>query len=130
MKDLVAKAGRMNEFEIISRATSREEAGNTPHRGTLAKCAAMNVPTPLHRSTQITVAEVKNADLVCCMDESNRRAVLRIAGDENVPKVRLLLDFAPENHARHEIADPYYTGDFDETYNDVLAGCQGLLKRF
>ena len=119
MKDLVAKAGRMNEFEIISRATSREEAGNTPHRGTLAKCA-----------TQITVAEVKNADLVCCMDESNRRAVLRIAGDENVPKVRLLLDFAPENHARHEIADPYYTGDFDETYNDVLAGCQGLLKRF
>lgn len=125
MKDMVRKRGIAEEFEIDSAATSREEIGNGVHHGTRRKLAQMGVPCGEHRARQVTTADYEHFDYLVIMDENNRRNLMRIIGSDHAGKVHTLLEFAGSNR---EIADPWYTGNFDETYDDVLEGCTALLK--
>ena len=124
MTHLVKEAGRSAEFVIDSMATSAEEIGNPPHHGTVRKLREMGVPLVPHRATQITWSDYGRFDYIIAMDDWNIRNLNRILKGDPEGKVSKLLSFAG---AAGDIADPWYTGNFDETYGDVLAGCQGLL---
>ncbi len=125
MKDLVAKAGREKEFEIASAATSREEIGNDIHYGTQEKLREKGVPFASRRAVQMTKGDYRYYDLIIAMDKENLWGINRIIGFDEADKVRLLLSYAGEPES--QVADPWYTGDFEATYRDVLRGCQGLL---
>lgn len=125
MKDLVRKAGLEGEFYIDSAATSTEEIGNGVHHGTRRKLAQMGVPCGNHRARQMTRADYDRFDLLIGMDNANIRNMTRIAGGDGAGKIRMMLDFT---HRPGEVADPWYTGNFDETWNDVFEGCTGLLN--
>ena len=126
MKDLVKKAGREDEFTIDSAATSREEIGNGVHHGTKRKLAQMGVPCGNHRARQMTRDDYDKFDLLIGMDNANIRNMKRIAGGDPDGKIRMMLDYT---NRPGEVADPWYTGNFDETWDDVLEGCTGLLER-
>ena len=125
MTHLVQEAGLSGEFYIQSAATSREEIGNSVHHGTVKKLRQMGVPLVPHRAVQMTRADYDKYDLIIGMDQWNRKNMLRILGGDPEGKIHLLLDFTDR---KGDIADPWYTGDFDETYRDVLEGCRGLLE--
>ncbi len=126
MKKLVRESGREAEFEIDSMAVSSEEIGNPIYPPAKAKMREKSVPFGDHRAHKITPAEFAGADLVVIMDESNRRLLRRIVGeDADGGKVRLMMEFAGE---RRDVADPWYTGDFEATYRDVDAGCRGIIR--
>ncbi len=112
-------------FEIDSAATSREEIGNTPHYGTVAKLREMGVPVVPHRAVQMTPQDYEYYDYLIGMDTANIRNMNRIAGGDPQDKIYKLLSFAGSGR---DIADPWYTGNFDETYADVLEGCSALLN--
>lgn len=124
-KNIVKSAGKENEYFIDSAATSTEEIGNGIHYGTKAKLRQMNVPFTNHRARQITIDDYNDFDLLICMDKNNLRNMERILGSDDENKFHLLLEFA--GMAR-DIADPWYTDNFDETYDDVLKGCTALFK--
>ena len=126
MKDLVRKAGLEGEFTIDSAATSREEIGNGVHHGTKRKLAQMGVPCGNHRARQMTRDDYDKFDLLIGMDNANIRNMTRIAGGDGEGKIRMMLDYT---NRPGEVADPWYTGNFDETWDDVLEGCTGLLER-
>ena len=126
MKDLVRKAGLEGEFTIDSAATSREEIGNGVHHGTKRKLAQMGVPCGNHRARQMTRDDYDKFDLLIGMDNANIRNMKRIAGGDPDGKIRMMLDYT---NRPGEVADPWYTGNFDETWDDVLEGCTGLLER-
>ena len=123
-QDMVDRAGRADEFVIDSAATSREEIGNPPHRGTVNKLREAGVPVLPHRARQIERDEYGAWDLIVYMDAENARGLRRILGDDPDDKCVRLLDFTD---SPRDVADPWYTGDFDATYRDVVAGCEGLL---
>lgn len=123
-QDMVDRAGRTGEFVIDSAATSREEIGNPPHRGTVRKLREVGVPVLDHRARQIERAEYDTWDRIVYMDAENARGLRRILGDDPDGRCARLLDFTD---APRDVADPWYTGDFDATYRDVVAGCEGLL---
>lgn len=123
MKDLVKREGI--KAEIKSAATSREEIGNTVHHGTRRKLAQFGISTDGKYAVQMTKADYDKFDYIIGMDEWNIRNILRIIGADPEEKVSKLLSFAGSGG---DIADPWYTGNFDETYDDVLRGCTGLLK--
>lgn len=125
--DLVHRAGLEGEFTIDSAATSREEIGNPPHYGTVQKLRKVGVPILPHRARQITRAEYASWDYIVYMDAENQRGLMRILGSDPQGKCIRLLDIAGIDR---DVADPWYTGDFDATYRDVLAGCTTLLERF
>ncbi len=124
MEELVRRAEREDEFIIDSAATSREEIGNPPHRGTLAKLREVGAPVGRHRARQVTRAEYAGWDHIVYMDEENAWGLDRILHGDPDGKVSRLLDWTD---APRDVADPWYTGDFDATYRDVLAGCEALL---
>ncbi len=124
MQDLVEKAGRAADFVIDSAATSTEEIGNPPHHGTVAKLREVGVPVLSHRARQIRRADYDQWDHIIYMDAENARGLRRILGDDPQGKVSRLLDWTSRPA---DVADPWYTGNFDATYRDVLAGCQALL---
>ena len=124
MKDLVKKAGREKEFLIESAATSTEELGNPVHRGTQQKLAQFNISVAGKTARQMTKKDYEEFDYIIAMDSFNTRNIARIVDDKD-GKVSKLLNYAGE---KGDIADPWYTGNFDETYEDVLRGCKGLLK--
>ncbi len=126
MKHLVRQDGKENEFYIASAAVSREEIGNDTHHGTRKKLREMGVPFSPRAAVQVTAADYNRYDHILLMDKSNMRNIKRIIPNDPQHKIQLLMDYAgsPET----DIADPWYTGNFDETYDDVLAGCMGLLK--
>lgn len=124
--DLARRAGRKDEFVVDSAATSREEIGNPPHRGTVNKLREVGVPVVRHRARQITRAEYGEWDHIVYMDEENSWGLERILGGDPDGKVSRLLDWTD---SPHDVADPWYTGDFDATYKDVLTGCEALLSR-
>ncbi|MBQ2284869.1 MAG: low molecular weight phosphotyrosine protein phosphatase [Clostridia bacterium] len=124
MKDLVKKAGREKEFLIESVATSTEEIGNPVHRGTKQKLAQYGISVAGKTARQMTKKDYEEFDYIIAMDSFNTRNIARIVDDKEV-KVSKLLNYAGESG---DIADPWYTGNFDETYEDVLRGCKGLLK--
>ena len=123
--DLVKKAGISDRFFIDSKATSTEEIGNPPHYGTINKLRQMNVPVLKHAASQMTKADYDDFDMIIGMDEWNYRNIMKIIKNDPEQKVSLLLDYT---NRPGDIADPWYTGNFDQTYTDVLEGCQGLLK--
>ena len=111
-------------FEINSAATSREEIGNTPHYGTVNKLRQVGVPVVPHRAVQMTQQDYEYYDYLIGMDSANIRNMNRIAGGDPDGKIYKLLTFADSGR---DVADPWYTGDFDATYEDVVAGCEGFL---
>lgn len=120
-------------FEIYSAATSREEIGNGPHYGTVSQLRKVNIPVVPHRAVQMTKADYDRYDYLIGMDSANIRNMTRIADGDPEGKIYKLLSFAgyDKNHqlvAGPDVADPWYTGDFETTYRDVLAGCEGLLN--
>ena len=125
MKDLVRKAGREEEFHIQSAATHRDEIGSDTHYGTKEILKLKGVPfTPRH-AVQMVKADYEKYDLIIGMDSENMTYIKRIIGEDTENKVHLLLSFAGE---KRSMADPWYTGDFDKTYDDVVKGCTALLQ--
>ena len=138
MKHLVKEAGLEDKFEITSGAVSMEEIGNDIYPPAKRKLHEKGVKFSHHAAHRITPKEFEDLDLVILMDRSNQRLLERIVPDwENVPagenipeekivgKVHLMMEFAGSTR---DVADPWYTGDFEQTYQDVLAGCKGLLE--
>ena len=124
MEELVRRAGREGEFAIDSAATSREELGNPPHYGTVGKLRREGIPVGHHRARQLRRDEYDAWDHIVYMDAENARGVARILGGDPDGKVSRLLDWAGRSR---DVADPWYTGDFDATYRDVFVGCEAML---
>ncbi len=112
-------------FEIDSAATSREEIGNPPHYGTVNKLKSVGIPVVPHRARQMTMTDYEYFDYLIGMDSANIRNMNRIAGGDPDGKLYKLPSFAYQSK---DIADPWYTGNFDETYRDVVEGCEALLE--
>ena len=119
-------------FEINSAATSREELGNSPHYGTVNKLRQVGIPVVPHRAIQMTKADYEYYDYLIGMDSANIRNMQRIADGDADGKIYKLLSFAGYSDGRlgqaADVADPWYTGDFDATYRDVLSGCEGFIE--
>ena len=125
MKHLVSSRGLEEHFYIDSAATSTEEIGNGVHRGTVAKLRSEGIPLGNHRSVQLRRSDYEKYDYILGMDHWNLKNMHRILKEDPQEKVALLLDFSV--HPR-DIADPWYTGNFDVTYEDVVEGCEALLE--
>ena len=126
LRDMVTKQGRSKEFYIRSCATSTEEIGNPVHYGTRRKLAEVGISCEGKTAVQMTKADYEKYDYLIAMDENNIRNIMRIIKSDPENKVSLLLNFAGEHRS---IADPWYTGDFDTTYRDVVKGCTALLSK-
>ena len=124
MKDLVQQAGLEGQFHIESAATSTEEIGNPVYPPARRKLAEHGIDCTGKTARQLTRADYDRYDLLVGMDRANLRNMTRICGGDPDGKIRLLLD-----HTDHpgDVADPWYTNDFETTWWDVLAGCHGLL---
>ena len=121
LKDMVEKAGVSDRFEIDSAAVSREEIGNSIYPPARRELLRRGVTVRNHRARQVTMADYDHFDRIYYMDESNARYLARLL-PRNPDKIRPLLD--------RDVADPWYTGDFAQTYADILEGCQKILEEF
>ena len=119
--------GRENDFYVQSAATSTEEIGNGVHYGTRAKLSQEGVPLIPHTAVRMTQEDGKKYDLLVGMDAQNVRNMIKIADADDAKKICRLLDFTD---APRDIADPWYTGDFTATYNDIRLGCASILEQF
>ena len=135
--DMVKKAGIADQFQITSVAVSREELGNPVYPPARRELHSHNIPCDGHRARQITQADVDGYEHIYYMDRSNLRWLSRIVGDKMEAragsvldgtgisgKVHMMMEFTGINR---DVSDPWYTGDFEQTYQDVMAGCRGLL---
>ena len=127
MKDLVEKAGLGERLYIESAATSREEIGNPVYPPARRKLAEHGIGCEGHAARQITARDYQDFDLLIAMDSANLRNMRRFYGGDPAGKIHMLLDYA--GRPGEEVADPWYTGDFQATWQDVSAGCAGLLKQ-
>ena len=125
MKDLVEKAG-ITDIEIASAGTSSEELGNPLHYGTRQKLAEHGISCAGKFARQMNRSDYAAYDLLIGMDNANIRNMNRICGGDPENKISRLLD---HTNRPGEVADPWYTGNFEETWCDVLAGCQALLNK-
>ena len=125
MKDLVEQAGRSAEFSIASAATSREELGNEVYFPAKKKLREHGISCEGKTARQMTRQDYRDYDLLIGMDRRNLENMRRISGGDPEQKLHLLMKFAGKHS---EVADPWYTGDFEATWQDVLEGCQGLLR--
>lgn len=125
MRDMVNKRGLGKQIVVASAGTSDEEDGNPVHHGTRRKLASMGVPVdPDKRARQMTKADYGKYDLLIGMEARNVANMRRITGGDPDEKMRRLLDYSDRPR---DIADPWYTGNFDVTYDDVVEGCGALL---
>lgn len=124
MKDLVEKAGLQNQFYIESAATSTEEIGNEVYPPARRKLAEYGIGCKGKTARQMTRADYDRFDLLIGMDTWNIRNMNRICGDDPQGKIHQLMDYT---NRPGDVADPWYTGDFETTWRDVLEGCEGLL---
>lgn len=124
-RDMVQKKGLHDLFYAASAATSSEETGNTVHPGTKKKLKEYGIVTDGKRSVQLTRNDYEKYDYLIGMEQRNINHMIRILGKDEKQKISRLLDFT--NNAR-DIADPWYTGNFDRTYEDIYEGCQALLE--
>lgn len=127
LQDMVNKGGLAGEFYIDSAATSREEIGNGVHYGTRNKLRQEGIPCGDHKARQMTKKDYDVFDYIIGMDDANMRNIRRITGGDPEKKIYRMLDFTDRPG---EVADPWYTGDFDATYRDVIEGCKGFLMFF
>ena len=125
LKDLVKKAGLEDQFSIASAATSTEEIGNPVYPPARRKLAQYGISCEGKRARQLRREDYEDWDLLIGMDQANIRNMRRICGGDPEEKIHLMLDYA--GRSGQEVADPWYTGDFEATWQDVLSGCQGLL---
>ncbi|MEY8388901.1 low molecular weight protein-tyrosine-phosphatase [Oscillospiraceae bacterium 38-13] len=125
MKDLVNQARLEDQFQIASAATSTEEIGCPVYPPARRKLAEHGISCAGKTARQLTKADYAQYDLLIGMDRANIRNMNRICGGDPEGKIKLLLDYTDRPG---DVADPWYTGDFDATWRDVLEGCQGLLK--
>ncbi len=132
MKDLVDKAGLSGHFLIESAATSTEEIGNPVYPPARRKLAEHGISCGGKTARQFRRDDYEKYDLLIGMDRANIQNMRRICGGDPACKIRLLLDFAGGSQDAsvrpREVADPWYTGDFDATWRDVEEGCRGLLE--
>lgn len=124
-KDMVAKAGLSSQFEIASAATSREEIGNPVYPPARRKLAEHGISCDGHHARQINRQDYDKYDYLIGMEQYNIRNMMRILGSDPQHKVCRLLDFT--KYPR-DIDDPWYTGDFETTYREVLEGCEALME--
>ena len=124
MKDLVKKAGVEDVFHIASAATSTEEIGNPVYPPALRKLSEHGISCAGKTARQLRKADYGQYDYLVGMDSANYRNMQRICGGDPEGKISLLLDYTDHPGS---VADPWYTGDFEATWQDVLAGCRGLL---
>jgi len=124
MKYLVAEAGLSDQFEIASAATSTEEIGNPVYPPARRKLAEHGIGCEGKTARQMTRDDYRYYDKVVAMDRNNLRNLRRMFGDDPEHKISLLMDYT---HRPGDVADPWYTGDFEATWRDVLEGCRGLL---
>lgn len=122
---LIEQSGLEDKFLIDSAATSREEIGNPPHYGTERKLAEEGIPLIPHWAVQMTRQDYLEYDYLIGMDQANIRNMERIAGGDPQDKMYKILEFAEKER---DVADPWYTGDFEATFRDVMEGCCGLLR--
>ena len=124
MKYLIDQAGLASEFYIDSAATSREEIGNGVHHGTRQKLKEVGIPCGNHRARQMMRRDYEEFDYIIGMDSANMRNLNRMLKNDPEEKLYKFLTFAGSGR---DIADPWYTGNFDETYEDIQEGCEGFL---
>ena len=125
MKHIVNKAGLTDSIYIESAATSREEIGNDTHYGTKQKLDEMDIPYTRRKARQVTMDDYRNFDYLIIMDENNARNLLLIIDDDVDHKVYKAMTFVGESR---DVKDPWYTGNFDETYDDISRSCDALLE--
>ena len=126
MKHLVKKAGMEEQFQIASAATSREELGSPVYPPARKKLAEHGISCAGHMARQLQNRDYDEYDLLIGMDYANLRNMHRICGGDFDDKMHLLMEYA--GHPDQEVADPWYTRDFDAAWSDILDGCRGLLK--
>lgn len=125
MKDMVAREGLTDKIYIESAATSREELGNDMYPPARRKLQQEGIPYGRRSARQITREDYDRFDHIVLMEEYNRSSALRIFGDDPEGKLKLLLEYEGSDR---DIADPWYTGNFDRTYDDLVIGCRALLE--
>ena len=124
-KDLVARRGLAERFHIESAATTTDEIGNAPHAGTCAILAREGVSCEGKRARQITRDDDERFDVIIGMEDANMRSMQRAFGGDPAGKLHKMMEFAG---SERDVADPWYTGDFEATFRDVSDGCEGLLS--
>ena len=124
-KDLVKKGNIESDFIIESAATSYEEVGNDMHRGTKKKLSEENIPYTKHCARKLVQADYEKYDYIIGMEESNVLNIIGICGEDKENKIYKLLEFTTNPK---DIDDPWYSGDFNKTFDDVVEGCNGFLK--
>lgn len=125
LKDIVKKQGLEKEFYIKSSATSSEEIGNDIYGGTRDKLIQKGISFEKRKATKLKPEDYKKYDYIIGMEDSNIRNIKRILGEDYDNKVYRLLDFSTNPR---DIVDPWYTGNFEITYNDIVEGCNGFLN--
>ena len=125
MKRYVREAGLEKQFEIASVATSREELGNPVYPPARRELLKHGISCSGKTARQMTAADYDRYDYIPIMDKNNERNILRIIGSDPKHKVRRLMEYAGQSR---DVADPWYTGDFEATWQDVTEGCQALLR--
>lgn len=130
LKDMVKKAGRENEFVIASSATSTEEiwggVGNPVYPPARDELKKHGISCEGKRAVQVKKSDYENYDYLICMDENNMRNIRRIISSDPENKTVKLLSFTGENR---NVADPWYSGDFETCYRDIYNGCKALLEK-
>lgn len=124
LRDMLQKQGIADQFIIASAATSTEEIGNPVHSGTRRKLKEFGISTEGKTAVQLKKKDYMYYDYLLGMDKRNIQNILRIVGEDQGSKVHLLLEYARNTR---DIADPWYTGDFNQTYDDIKEGCEGFL---
>ena len=126
MKDMVAKAGLTEEILVESKACRTDEIGSDTHPGTKRVLTAHGIPFTPRQARQIRRSDYEEYDLIIAMDDENMCDLSRLTGGDPQGKCHLLLEYAGE---AREVADPWYTGNFEVTYADVTKGCRFLLDK-
>ena len=135
MKELCRQAGVAEQFEIASAAVSREEIGNDIYPPAKSKMREKGIPFEFHAARQITRADYDYYDYIICADRSNVRWLERIIGEDAERKVSLMMSWVdkgkrlPVTGYGEDVADPWYTGDFEEAYQDIDESCNAILKQ-
>lgn len=126
MKDMVKRKGIENEFEIASAATSTEEIGNGVYPPARKKLSEEGISCSGKTARQMTTEDYSYYDYIIAMDRNNLSNMARFTGSDPDSKVSLLMDYTA---TPRDVADPWYTGDFEQTWKDVNEGCKGILKK-
>lgn len=125
MRYLLDGCDLKDKVTVDSKATSSEEIGNPPHRGTVDKLRSLGIPVYSHRASRLRKSDYDFYDYIIGMDSANIRNIQAITGLDRDKKVYKLMDFTDRPR---DIADPWYTGDFDTTYTEIRCGCEELLN--